>query len=469
MVPAKLRVRSGAERVGGGRARWIPYAVALAAVGGAHEVAAQSLSLDAIPARAVGRAGTGLLSDDLGGAWAHNPAAASRRSSARAAVGITLVDTDLELSAFTEEPSPVMVSRAGVGRAPSAAASVSWGRTTFGVTYFSAQRLARRFEGPPVGLPEEDIHRDFSLRYAGLSGALRRDAVMGGVSRRFTEELALGFSAGAARVSMRESRRIWAGIAPRDVPKDPRRDLDLLASGMDSVVPMASLGVVYVPDEGDLELALAASYTAASALRGAVVGRPADVLSPALMSEPEAALELPAAVVVRAGGRWQGERWSAEGSGQVELWPARARALHWDLPAAFVVDSTGQLERYRTLPSQLSLRSSASLRGAVDVQVVEGLLWLVAGAAWSPIATSTPRLAPGFSDLGGLTTALGAEASAGGVTVSLGVSRLWPTARSVRHSLRRLDGPFPGGDEETGLARYEAATDLVGFSIEVEQ
>ena len=463
-----LHLAGGSVRGRGAAVRALALALLLVSARG-RSAAAQSLSLDAIPARAVARAGAGLLSDDLGGAWAHNPAAASRRTQPRVLLGVTLVDTDLELSPFTSEPAPHMVSRAGVGRAPVAAASISWGRTTFGLTVLSAQRVARRFEGPPPSVDLADVQRAFSMRYAGLSGALRREMVLGGVSRRFSDQLALGVSAGAARVSMRESRHVWAGVVPRDEVGDPRHDLELVVSGVDPVVPMASAGLVYVPDEGAVELGLGVSYVGPTTLSGSITPSPTDVNSPVVTGDPSAVIELPHTMVLRSGVRWQGERWSAEGSGQLELWPARARALTWQMSGVSVVDASNLSVRYPELPSQLSLRSTASLRGAVDVEVVEGLLWLVAGAAWAPLGTSVPRLSPGFGESGGVTLAAGAEVSAGGVTISLGLSRLWAPPRSVRQSLRGLDGPFPGGDAGTGFARYQPATDLVGFAVEVEQ
>ncbi len=452
---------------GGRRLSCLAFALALAAVPG--EPAAQSLSLDAIAARTVARAGAGLLSDDLGGAWAHNPAAASRRSGPRALVGVTLVDGDLELSPFTEEPAPVMISRAGVARAPVAAIALSWGDTTVGVTFLSAQRVARRFEGPPPPLPEEDVQRDFSMRYAGLSGALRRELVMAGVSRRVGRQLALGLSVGAARVALRENRHVWGGLEPRDVPGDSSRDVELLTRGVALGVPMATAGVVFVPEEGPLELAAAVSYVGASTVEGVVVTAPADINSPEVVSNGVATLALPASWVVRTAARWASARWSLELTGQLELWPASARELAWRLPDTTFIDAGGATASLRRLPSQLSLRSNASLRAAVDREVIDGLLWLVGGVGWSPVGTSRPRLAPGFGDLPGLTLAAGVEASAGGVTVAFGVSRLWALPQNVRHSLRRLDSPFPEGDQPTGFARYVASTQMVGFSIELEQ
>lgn len=452
---------------GGRRLSCLALTLALAVAPG--EPAAQSLSLDAIAARTVARAGAGLLSDDLGGAWAHNPAAASRRSGPRALVGVTLVDGDLELSPFTEEPSPVMINRAGVARAPVAAIALSWGDTTVGVTFLSAQRVARRFEGPPPPLPEEDVQRDFSMRYAGLSGALRRELVMAGVSRRVGRQLALGLSLGAARVALRENRHVWGGLEPRDVPGDSSRDVELLTRGVALGVPMATAGVVFVPEEGPLELAAAVSYVGASTVEGVAVTAPADINSPEVVSDGVATLELPAAWVVRTAARWASARWSLELSGQLELWPASARELAWRLPDTTFIDAGGATASLRRLPSQLSLRSNASLRAAVDREVIDGLLWLVGGVGWSPVGTSPPRLAPGFGDLPGLTLAAGVETSAGGVTVAFGVSRLWALPQNVRHSLRRLDSPFPEGDQPTGFARYVGSTQMVGFSIELEQ
>lgn len=434
---------------------------------GARASAAQSLSVDAVTPRAVARAGTGTVSDDLGGAWAHNPASAARRSSTRALAGVTVVDTDLQLSAFSREPAPDQVSRAGMGRAPLAALALSWGETTLGLSVLSAQRVARRFEGPPSDLALDDIQRAFGLRYAGLSGALRRELVMLGAARRFGDDLALGLSVGAARVALRESRHLWAGIPPRDQPGDPRRDLVVLTSASDLAVPMLSAGAVYVPGGGPVELALAATYVAASDLEGVGYGVAADLRSPRLVGGTNARLHLPHALVVRSGVRWQGQRLSVEGNGQLELWPASAAALSWQLEAQ-VEDSTGERVGLPALASQLSLRSTGALRAAADYELVDGLLWLVGGVSWTPLGTSAERLTPGFGELGGVTFGAGVEVSAGGVTASFGLSRQWSAPRSVRSSLRDTGAPF-GGAESTGFARYESGVELVGFSLEIER
>lgn len=441
--------------------------VALTGALAAAPAAAQSLSLDPMTARAAARAGTGLVSDDTAAVWWQNPAGAARREATRVTGGFLSVDTDLEI-APDESNSSVLHSRAGSGFSPQLSFVTAWGGTSLGVSLLSSQRQARRFEGPPPGLSREGANRLFSMRYAGLAGVIRRDTLNVGAARRLTDSLAVGISLGGSRVAVRETRTIWAGVAGETLA-DPQLDLDLSLESFDPLVPTASAGAVLAPEDSQLELAFGASLMGRSYLEGDVRA-PRSAIGTALSSfgARRVSLEIPGTLVLRTGVRWQGERWSLEGNGQLEWTPAGARQLTWQLEGVTFHHPGGATAAMRSLPAQLSMRSLATLRAAGDYEVVEGLLWLCGGAGWSPITTAAERLSPGFSELGGTTASIGAEVSAGGVTVALGLSRTWTAEVAAHGSLHRLDNPFDGGDAETGLGTYRGAVDLVGVSVEVE-
>jgi hypothetical protein len=448
-------------------------------LGGGATAQAQSLSLDPITARAIAHAGAGLVADDSAAVWWQNPAAAARREAARVVLGMSSVDTDLEIEPRRLESAPTATSRANSGVSPQLSLVATWRQLSFGVSLLAGQRQARRFEGPPPGIAVDEANRIFSLRYAGLSGAIRRDTLNVGVARRLTDSLAVGLSVGGSRVSFRESRRVWAGIeALGDSLLDPQHDLELSMSGSDDFIPTASAGAVLVPEDSALELAVGLSAVAPIDLAGQFSSSTSSSGAVPLRGQLAASMALPAQWVLRLGARWQGERWSIEGNGQLEWLPGRARALRWQLDDARFLHRSGVTGALDELPSQLSLRSLATLRAAADVEVIEGLLWLSAGGGWSAISTSSVRLAPGFSELGGVTGAFGAEISAGGVTVALGVSRAWSPPRHAVQTVHQLGNPFASygagpagssGTAGTGYGDYRSAIDLIGISVEIEQ
>lgn len=456
----------GGARVGVGVVGAAAFALAsLGAAVSAAPAAAQSLSLDPLSARATARAGTGVVSDDTAAAWWQNPAAAARREAARAVAGATSLDTDLEIEPRLGYPASTLVSRANSGLSPQLSFAFAWNGLVLGGSLLSSQRLGRRFEGPTSRSPEQ-ADRESGLRYAGLAGVLRRDTVSLGAARRFGDQIAVGVSFSASRLALRETRRLWAGLEGRDVLRDPSRDLELSFAVDDAFIPAASAGVMIVPEDSPLELAFSATAVSGAALTGSVRAPPSETRL--LAGHREASLALPAQLVVRSGVRWLRGRWSFEANGEVELVRQSARRLDFQIFDLTIRDESGVYVTPTELPAQLSMRTLAHLRGAADVEVIEGLLWLCGGADWSPIETSSARLTPGFADLGGRTASLGAEISSGGVTLALGISRTWSRRVIVASSTRRLDNPFEAGDAMTGTGIYSSRNDLVGISLEVE-
>lgn len=443
----------------------------LLASGGAR---AQSLSTDPITARSIGHAGVGLVADDTAAVWWQNPAGAARREAARGTAGLSTLDTDLEIIPHVGASAAPSVSRASSGISPQLSFVVTWKGTSFGGSLLYGQRLGRRFEGPPPQreISVDDANRIYSMRYAGLAGALRRETYSLGAGRRLTDALAVGLSVSLSRMTLRESRRLWAGLENRaglpDRLRDPQHDLEISLLANDQNAPAATASMVLVPEDSPLELAMSVTAIAGFHLRGELSARPSETSTALAAGDHRAALDLPTQLVVRSGARWQGERWAAELNGQLELVRRSARQLTWQLEDVVVRDYSGVTAELSELRSQLSLRSLASLRAAVDVEVIEGFLWLSGGGAWALTQTSGPRLSPGFAELGGGTAAIGAEISSGGITVALGLSRSWSPALATSFSLHRLDNPFGSGDGRTGNGTYRANVDLIGASLELE-
>ncbi|MEZ4362480.1 MAG: hypothetical protein R3B48_19980 [Kofleriaceae bacterium] len=465
------RDASGARSTGHARlARLVRLGLAAAAlVARPSFAAAQSLSLDPVTARGVAHAGAGFVADDAAAVWSQNPAGAARREADRAVVGVSSVDTDLQIRPDLGRAAPVAVSRANAGVAPQLTLTGSWGETMLGLSVLSGQRLGRRFEVAP-GDGGQGARTSYPLHYAGLAGALRRESLTVGAARRLGDTVAIGLSVGAARVQLKESRRLWAGLESFTSVGDPVDDLSISIDGVDGFVPSVSASAIYAPTCAPLEVAAGLTAVGGADLRGELRAEPTSADGPRLTGNPAtASVALPGALVLRSGVRWQAERWAAEVDAQLELTPRRARDLAWSVRGLSLEHRSGAQASLIGLPAQLSLRSSGAARGAVDVEVIRGWLWLVLGAGWSVTRMEEARVTPGFADLGGLTLAGGAEISAGGVTVTLGLSRAWSRSVVVDRSVRRLDNPFGEGDGVTGLGRYRAATDVVGISVEIER
>jgi hypothetical protein len=82
---------------------------------------ADGLSIVGGSPRAIGRAGTGTVGDDGGGALLINPAAIARRDGVRGQLGIAFVDDSVAWHADSSG-TPVSRDQAGVSTAPLAAA-----------------------------------------------------------------------------------------------------------------------------------------------------------------------------------------------------------------------------------------------------------------------------------------------------------------------------------------------------------
>jgi hypothetical protein len=426
--------------------------------------------------RMIGRAGVGTASDDGAGALLQNPAGLARRSTTRMQLAVAFVDD--ELSWLASASAPVARDQSSSRLLPLAAVQGSLGDWIVGagvMTTVHGERLLRR----PGAIPPEFFGSSFEYRYAGLAGAIRRDTLTAGIARRIGDSVAAGISLGASRVSLAEERRLWAGDTSRvvlGVPRpdragDPAHDVELALAATDAFAPSAVAGVLVAPGDSPIELALSLAWAAPVRASGLLAARGTPPLR-VQTADPRARIEVEQPVTARAGVRWLGERWIAELGADLWWFARRAREANWRLDDVTVVDETTlgapRSAPLATLPSRLSSRTHGAVRGALDVELIAGFLWATGGYAYTTAGTLGARQSPTFGDLGGHTMALGLEATAGGVTVTLVWARTWSVRRPEPTSAWRLDNPFGTGDGSIPTGTFDGSTDLLGVSIDVE-
>ncbi len=180
-----------------------------------------------------------------------------------------------------------------------------------------------------------------------------------------------------------------------------------------------------------------------------------------------ATVEVAAPLVVRTGVRWLGERWIVELAGELWRYP-RGAVSPWSIAGVTVTDDTGATAALRTLPSQAAPRDHGALRGALDVEAIAGLVWLTAGYAHATAGTAGPRLTGVGGDLGGHTAAFGAEITAEGFTVTIGLAHTFARAVDVTQTTTWLDNPFDAGSAPAALGRLDQGRDQIAVTVEAE-
>ncbi|HTJ41110.1 MAG TPA: hypothetical protein VL463_03415 [Kofleriaceae bacterium] len=419
---------------------------------------------DDLPAaRAVGRAGTGLVSDDGAGALIANPGALARRGQARGQA--SLVSDDQDLSYATG--SITIGDQASGALAPAAAAEDAIGDAlVVGAGYATTAAWTRALPVPAGGQPAMDVAKLYPHRYAGLGGSFTRRTVAAALAWRATDSLAIGASARLDQVSLDERRRLWAGFAGRDDANDPTRDVDLQLRGSDGVVPGGAIGALFAPTDAPIELAVAAGATAPAHLDGDVTA--AQVGAPTVEEvAPSARIDLPASLTVRAGARFLAERWTLEIGGDLALAPARSEPT-WAIEGVRVIDPTTKVAADLTsVPSLYTTGAHGSARAAVDVEIAEGLCWLTAGYAWSSRSTPLVTTAPVFAELGGHTAAAGLELTAQGFTITAGWSRTFAATAVIDQGAVTQVNPFAAGAAVANLGTYTTDRDLFALSVEL--
>jgi hypothetical protein len=431
-----------------------------------HSAGAGGLVVTNGSPRSIGRAGTGTVGDDGGGALLVNPAAMARREGYRAEVGVAFIDDEIVWQSGTPE-APAARDQAPSSIAPLVAGIGSVGSWVIGIgamTSAVSDRSLRR----PGALPTEELGVAFDYRYAGIAGAVRRDTITIGAARRIGDSIALGVALGGSRVQLTEVRRMWAGFSGRDVIGAPQQDLELGFSGSDRFVASGVVGVLVAPAESPLELGASVAWSQSSRIAADVVAVGTPPLGPSISSDhASATLDIQQPVTARIGGRYLGERLVAELGGEVAFLPASASSTAWTVQGMRVIDRTGVAAALTTVPSRVSLRTHGAVRAAVDVELIGGFLWATGGYAYSLASVDRRDQSPSFGDLGGHTLGLGLEGTAGGCTVTFGWSRTWATEHATTSRLQ-LDNPFGAGDRSVPSGVYDGSVDQLGILVDVE-
>jgi hypothetical protein len=329
---------------------------------------------------------------------------------------------------------------------------------------------ARGFPVPASGQPASDVDMLFPGRYAGLAMSSRVRTLAGGASWRANDWLAIGAGVSASRVSLDETRRIWAGFAGRDTLGDASRDVTVRVSGDDAIVPGAAAGLLIAPVDTPVELGASIAWSARASIAGDVSATAASpTAGPEVRGSGRAETTMAQPLVIRTGARWLADRWIAEIGGALWLYPQDA-AIDWRLGGVTIVDDvTQKMAPLSAMSSQLVRRGHGAVRASLDVQVVPGLVWVNGAWSWASAATPTDRLSPAAGDLGGHTFAFGADLSAGSFTISLGLSRTFAPATDVRVTRLVLDNPFAAGTQATGLGTHDEARDVIAITLEAEK
>jgi hypothetical protein len=275
-----------------------------------------------------------------------------------------------------------------------------------------------------------------------------------------------------SRVEIGEARALWANHVQAAVG-DPNHDVEVSLDGTDWFAPGAVAGVLVAPPDTRVELAASVAWTADVHATGDVTAHRWAADGPGVTvtgAAGSARLDVRQPITIRTGVRWLGDRWSAEIGGDLWIFPHAADETTWRVDGLRVIDASNVATDITRVPSRLSTRSHGALRGALDVELIEGFLWATGGYAYTSAPTSTAHLSTTFGELGGHTMGLGLEAAAGGFTITLGWAREWSVKRPVGGSVWRHDNPFAGGpDAAIPGGTYDAATDLVGVSIDAER
>jgi hypothetical protein len=277
---------------------------------------------------------------------------------------------------------------------------------------------------------------------------------------------------GGSDVEMVERRRVWAGFAGRDQLGTPTRDLDLNLAARDRVVPFASAGVLVAPPSLPIELAVAVAASGDAFLDGDVsLARTSVADFPVVdrVGEQASELRLGLPTTARAGLRYLGQHILVEVGADLTWLRAAGKVPVWGVSGIVVRDQTGAEAEMSEVPSLVSQRNHAAVRGAVDLEVVSGLLWLTAGYSYATAATGRSHVSPGFGDTGGHTLSLGAEGTWNQITLALGIARRISRAVALMpgDSDVFMENPFDAGTAAAGAGRHERGHDAVGLTMEV--
>ncbi len=416
--------------------------------------------------RAIGRAGTGTVGDDGGGALLVNPAALARREGYRAELGFAYVDDEIVWQSQSDG-APATRDQAPSSVAPLLAVIGSKGSWVIGLAAMTSAVSDRSLRRPGT-LPPEELGVAFDYRYAGIAGAVRRDTITVGAARRLGDTFAVGVAIGGSRVQLSELRRLWAGFSGRDAIGAPQQDLEIAFSGSDRFVASAVGGLLVAPTDSPIELGASVAWSQPFEIRADVAAVGTGPLGPSVAGDAASAtLHVEQPVTVRVGGRYLGERFVVELGGELGVVPESASAIGWQVHGMRVIDRSGVDANLTKVPSRVSLRTHGAVRGALDVELIGGFLWATAGYAYSVASVDRRNQSTTFGELGGHTAGLGLEGSAGGFTITLGWSRTWASTRSADTEMA-LDNPFRAGDRTVPPGFYDGSVDQLGLLLDVE-
>lgn len=452
----------------------------------AGDAAAGGLELDAGGARAIGRAGATLVSDDGNAALLQNPAGMARRDRLRFAAGTTVRDPDAAYrtanrDAISDCPTdpplapPDVADRAGSVIAPELGAQGRLGPLVIGAAYLETANIDHRLADLRGIECEDEITRNFPHRYAGVALQYRRSTVAAGAAMRVSDWVAVGVSASLSAVSLHERRNIWPAF-PDAVSRigEPSRDLVLDLSARDLFVPGVIASAFVAPPYLPLEATFGLGVSKGASMSGNVLllSRPRQGLPPPDI--PEAIVEMGAASSIdlgapldlRAGVRYLGERLVAELVGEITFYLGADERETWQVQGVAVRDPTTR-QSLGTVPALITQRAHGAARAAVDFELLPGFLWLTGGYAYASAPVRPRYLAPVQVELASHNLAAGVEVLWGDLAVTVGYAHSLSARVQVLDTAVELVNPFDPGHAPAANGSYQSSSDMFGMNVEL--
>ncbi len=324
--------RAGPGMTGDAAAEW-PRLALMGILMPATDAHADGFDLPAVGARALARAGAGVLATDDGTALLYDPAALARRTTLRAQIGFALHDRTADFSSSAPFSPGLTVH----DRAP--ASFVPWGGVEIGLSsdlaigaaILTPGEMSLAYPTAPSTLATDD-RASYPQRYAGDQLEARRWGGGIGAAVRALPWLAVGASVLAFDVSLTHARTLWGGTGAGTTAAslDPADDLEFAASAEDHFVPAASFGVVIAPLDVPFEFGASFFWSADAHPSGVPTlssSRDGMILATAAPGA-SASIDLPLPMTARAAVRWLGDRAAVEVDGELDVASGTPRRGH---------------------------------------------------------------------------------------------------------------------------------------------